>query len=547
MAKKGSSFWDNPFGGLFDFNRDGKESSFEQYFAYRLIDQCRKDEEERRRIECEEDEKRWKNLYAGYHTAPKVVTDPAPVTINIEVHIPGFDALNAIKRSDYPNERKYLAAYHLCDIQQGTAYISEDTTPEQEIDRCEFILNSGTIAANFLSVFDGFLYTQAVSEYFCLPIEAPEEDTRPLTYFPSFFRDIVKADPELAVKVWKWCIQEFGPYSQYMKYPDTLYAFLMCSESEYPDSFLDIASREIGTDPAFCNGLLLESPGFPHCSGPFIARALRNGLSVEAARMFISAIGHPGRDSNALEELINAILYHCKDYQDLIAMEAFKQYLYPLLEYIPNERIQQLLPEYRDSIDRYIRYIESSCAKYQYSRRFSWRKKHKDSTGLGVDPLDYESEDDFLEALQEAKYGWRDWAIYEAKEFGLDPYVYETEAEFNAAYEDAYNRAFQKRRESETRFLKKQEELTARKQAEARLAETDTTPYTFCSVEFQKGGKRYQYRTDDDTLSSGDLVVVPVGRDKKEVVATVVSIEKYLRKNAPFPVDSTKFVLRKHQ
>lgn len=58
---------------------------------------------------------------------------PGQITLTINVEIPGMEALNAIRPEDYPNKRKYDAAYHLCDVQQGTAYISDDSSPEAEI------------------------------------------------------------------------------------------------------------------------------------------------------------------------------------------------------------------------------------------------------------------------------------------------------------------------------------------------------------------------------------------------------------------------------
>ena len=38
MSKGG--FWDNPFGGLLDFNGDGKEDMAEQYFGYKIFEDC---------------------------------------------------------------------------------------------------------------------------------------------------------------------------------------------------------------------------------------------------------------------------------------------------------------------------------------------------------------------------------------------------------------------------------------------------------------------------------------------------------------------------
>lgn len=73
------------------------------------------------------------------------------------------------------------------------------------------------------------------------------------------------------------------------------------------------------------------------------------------------------------------------------------------------------------------------------------------------------------------------------------------------------------------------------------LAETDTTVYTFCGVMFPRWQRVYHYRTEDETLAVGDKVLVP-GRDGPTEVE-VVSIEKCLRKTAPYPVDRAKFVV----
>lgn len=75
------------------------------------------------------------------------------------------------------------------------------------------------------------------------------------------------------------------------------------------------------------------------------------------------------------------------------------------------------------------------------------------------------------------------------------------------------------------------------------LAVTDKTVYTFCGVRFPGWKRVYYYRTDDETLSVGDQVLVP-GRDGP-TPAEVVSIQKHRRDTAPYPVDRAKFVVGK--
>lgn len=67
----------------------------------------------------------------------------------------------------------------------------------------------------------------------------------------------------------------------------------------------------------------------------------------------------------------------------------------------------------------------------------------------------------------------------------------------------------------------------------------------FCSVEFGDGGKSYYYLTEDDTLSAGDLVVVPVGKDDGTAVVKIVDIEYFPADKVPFPLDKVKSILRK--
>lgn len=67
--------------------------------------------------------------------------------------------------------------------------------------------------------------------------------------------------------------------------------------------------------------------------------------------------------------------------------------------------------------------------------------------------------------------------------------------------------------------------------------------YIYCSVVFQEGGKRYHYRTEDETLRIGDRVLVPVGPDNEPKPVTIVNIEYFQPADAPFPPSRTKVIL----
>ncbi len=640
MAKKGGF---NPFGGLFDFNRDGKTDFGEQWLAMKIFEECTKEdppdddfddfddfdsfsvsssrydwrdycndgseygvdpddyetEDEYNealtaakyawRDTCEdgfefsidpddyetEDEYNealveaktaWRDtceddsdydidpddyetedeyneaLASARNEQPVSVT--IPLSLSFSVSFPGQEALDAIKEADYPNKRKYNAAYHLCDVKQGTAYISDDSSAEEEIARCEFILNSDTVAAKYLTVFNGYLFAQAVKENFTLPIDIPDEDEEVLTYFDDLILELAEEDTPLAVKVWSWCIKEFGPYRHYMTNDWTLYNGILSSANEYPPEFVGLVVKEMAADPAFLKGVLEENLQFPVIA-QYISYALEKAQGDLAAQMFRSAIAHPAGKGKDFEELIDSIISYCSNWDELETMEAFKFHVLPVIEQIDDKRIQRLLPKFKETVDTYIHSVEASEEKYQYSRRFAWRKNCVDGSAYDIDPLDYETEAEYNAAILQEKYGWRRWHIHEAERYKLDLTAYETEADFEAVVEvekekerEATRRKQQERRDS----LQRQRSDRAKRSVEDPLMDTDKTVYTFCGVIFQYGSAIYHYRTDDDSLSIGDLVIVPVGNDGKEAIAEIVTVEKHRRKTAPYPVDMAKFI-----
>ena len=65
-------------------------------------------------------------------------------------------------------------------------------------------------------------------------------------------------------------------------------------------------------------------------------------------------------------------------------------------------------------------------------------------------------------------------------------------------------------------------------------------------VEFTPKGRRYTYLADDATIAAGDHVIVPVGPDNEEKLATVVHTEEIASEaDFPFPLEKMKKVFRK--
>ena len=69
--------------------------------------------------------------------------------------------------------------------------------------------------------------------------------------------------------------------------------------------------------------------------------------------------------------------------------------------------------------------------------------------------------------------------------------------------------------------------------------------YIYCSVEFEEGYKSYYYIANEDNISVGDYVIVPVGRDNHHSVAEVVKVEYFAEEDVPLSLERTKHIIRK--
>ena len=342
----------------------------------------------------------------------------------------------AIGAPDLYGRLRQEAVERLEAIREGFCIFAEQTKKQEEIDKCGFILHSDAPAARYLSVGDGFLYWQAIREHFTLPIDLPDAEEEPDSSFSDIFLELAEEDPALAVKVWSWCVAVFGPYRAYDTWSRyLLYNGILSSASDYPPEFMDLAVREMADDPAFCRGVLEENSRFPDPADDYIAHALQTGNAGAAEKLFASVLRHPGAKNKALEDFIQGILYGCEQEDELEAMEAFKFHILPMIEAIEQKRIARLLPRFRERTENHIREVEATAEKYRYSRRNAWRTRCEDGSKYGLDPLDYDSEEEYDAALHEEKYGWRKYCE-DGSKYGLDPMNFETEEEYKAALDE---------------------------------------------------------------------------------------------------------------
>ena len=174
---------------------------------------------------------------------------------------------------------------------------------------------------------------------------------------------------------------------------------------------------------------------------------------------------------------------------------------------------------------------------------YIWRQHCEDGTKWNVDPDDYESEEEFEEALEEAKHQWRE-DYTDDEDTGVSPYDYETEEEYEYAV-DAAERSAREKMKAEliAKAKQKKKQLQIQAKTAAREAEQDTNVYSYCRVLVPGAVRPYSYLTGGIPLQVGDLVEVPV--QDKGMTGTVVFVGQYSRKYAPFPVEKTKTILGK--
>jgi len=447
------------------------------------------------------------------------------LTFSVEVTYPGKDQLEEIKEEDYPNERTYDAAYALWEIEHGDPYIPSGTTKEAEAARHRFVLSQSCVAARYLTMYDGFIFVQAIKDYFRLPIAVIDEDSEVKNDFSDFYMELAEEDVNLAIDIWAWCIKEFGTYQEHMESIWTLYNGILSSISDYPDAFTDSLIDRLGHDKDFRNGLLSECPDTPYQIPELTIRALMTNRETIAQDIFLAAMKNPKAKSKWKEDTLERIISECSNWEEVETMESFQKYILPIAEMLDDKRIQRVLPKMICKVDDYIRYVESSSDKYRFSRRFAWRSAYTDESKYPLSPIKYKTEQEYLSALEERKYSWRKYCN---KRFGVSPENYETRQEYEEAVKIAAQRETQIMRE-----LRDSEPV-------------DTTVYKFCKVSLDYPYRPYYYYLVGDLqLTIGDHVTVPFGSMNELKDAVVMSVGECAACTFPCKLASIKYVRSK--
>lgn len=451
-----------------------------------------------------------------------------PVRLSISVAEPESAKLNP---EVFPNKRRYEAAKAVAD--GFFAFESFEIASKFICQNADNIL-----AANYLAYDSGFLYAQAIKDNFELPCSLPNEDEKQEMEFYEILVKLAKRDIPLTLKVWEWCIDQFGPYTRYDEYSannlakdvfDRLYSF------SNRDDFISAVIRCFEEKPEFGRTVMSLSKEYYYNVPEFISAALIEKRFDVAEMLFKSELYKVTEDWRNILSLTSDIISFCSDGEQLEAMEYFRDNFFPVIKAIPDGMVQDEIPDFEKAIAKYISDVEDSSEQYAYTRKNAWRTTVPDGKEYGLDPICYDSEQEYLDDLNEAKYGWRQWYHNAENEYGLDVNDYETLDEFQKAMNTKRQEKYELERRAAVQKQREQQEEAAK----------DTNIYTYCGVIVPISARPYSFRTDDDSICIGDTVIVPIGPDNEEMEGTVVSIGQYKRLGVPYPVEKTKKVIRR--
>ncbi|MCD8324716.1 MAG: hypothetical protein LUC32_07205 [Clostridiales bacterium] len=207
--------------------------------------------------------------------------------------------------------------------------------------------------------------------------------------------------------------------------------------------------------------------------------------------------------------------------------------------------------------------------------RYAWRLNCEDGSDYGIFPEDYETREEYNEALHNEKYGWRDFCE-DGSEYDLAPENFETEEEYEAALEEAREVAESesddmdediddmtievdgkeyKAGESIVIHLEDEDETQASStpptsnpspvtMADADpFADDDFHVYVYCLVKLPSADEPIYYRTEDHSLHRGNQVIVPCPGSGETVTGEIVSVEHHMRFSVPVPVEETRVII----
>ncbi len=393
-----------------------------------------------------------------------------------------------------------------------------------DVPRCRFILKDGSIASRYLTVDGKYLYAQAIKDHFKLPFEIPDEYDSIQTSFEELLRHLAENDLEKAMVIWEWCLDTFMPYIEYGEHHNDLTSHILLDLNEFVEEFPAHIVNYMVRKPAFIEKLILRCTDSLWAIDEFVLIAIKERQFHIAKKIMECAFACPQSKISDKAGYIDSCIEEASNWDEAETMWAFIKYVFPVVFNETDVRIKNKIPHWQKEMREYIKEVGLECEQHEYARVPAWRAKYRDAD---EDLTPYDTEEEYLKAVEERKYAWRKRCN---SGFGLDPNDFETHAEYSAAI--AVEREKQRAAEREQR-------------ARERAADpVNFTVYKFCKVSVNGCEKPYYYYLVGDLeLNVGDCVVVPFGSSNEKLNATIMSIGECYGCALPCHISKIKTVI----
>ena len=399
-------------GGLFDFNRDGKESIGEMYVAYQMYQKWLKRKEEKNSsykvdpydYKMEEHEDEDKDIFQEEDNSWRdYCQDGSEYGIDPE---------------DFETEEDYDEA--ICEAQEEmeeetitlSFSICNEEYERKERERAEF-LRSGKeqfIPARYLTLEGDYLYAKAIKDHFAIPCALPDETVEREMEFVQILKKLARRDMKLSLQVWDWCLKNFLPFSIYDDYCErNLCKDVILELHDFPEGFTEQLVCYLKDHQEFLSEIIRAGDEPVYGMSVLITAAIRGNALLVADVLFRSELKKAEGDWKETNKLAEDVIYECKDYEEVETIEYVRDNYLPLLAEIPDGMVQDEIPEWGKEIEEYIDRVEGTGDKYAYSRRNAWRTKAPDGSAYGLNPLFYQTEEEYLQAWEKQNKGWRRW------------------------------------------------------------------------------------------------------------------------------------------
>lgn len=188
--------------------------------------------------------------------------------------------------------------------------------------------------------------------------------------------------------------------------------------------------------------------------------------------------------------------------------------------------------------------------------RYAWRLNCEDGSAYGIDPNNYETRDEYNEALNREKHGWRNYCE-DGSDYGISPEDYETEEEYDEALENVKADSFDADMDDEFIVADDPSENVAGETSPECTSKSGSGPigkhdpyaaddfhvYVYCLVKLDGTNTKKIYRTEDRTLKRGEAVFVPDESSGSKFRGTICSIEHHMSFSVPKPVVETPEII----